>query len=537
MKHSNGGPARRRPHRPAAFLRHAGLVGLAASLLAGCTLTPEPIPQAEHVARARQDRETLLTNAVPVTGPLSLGDAIARALKFNYDAQLTKTELSLQEHQLDLALMQMLPRLATSAGYNWRSNDNAASSVNVQTREQSLVPSFSEERDHVSGNIQFSWNALDLGVSYFQARQQGYRTFIAIERRRKVIQGIIKGVQEAYWKAIAAERLLPRLDPLLADAEAILEGSRQATRDRLQRPLQALDFQQTMLQIIGQLRRMRTDLGSAKTQLAALINVPLTVELPLASADGAFNPQRDGLDPRRLEELGLALRPELRQEAYQERVDRQDVYKEIVKMMPGVGLLAGFNGDSNKYMFNNTWGELGVRATFNLVSIIQGPKAIAAAETAVEISKGRRLALSVAVITQVNLSYQEYLSALNELDTTQQIDQVERQIAQVSAEANSASAQSAAEGVRRRLAAMAAELEYARANSLVHTALVNVYTAAGVDLVPPNADLEDLPTLSQHVRGAIADWEAGHLPSLAAMPVDVTQAGTPKPAQTSDTSR
>ena len=51
-------------------------------------------------------------------------------------------------------------------------------------------------------------------MSYFQARQQGYRALVAVERRRKVIDGIVKGVQDAFWKAAIADRLLPRLDPV-----------------------------------------------------------------------------------------------------------------------------------------------------------------------------------------------------------------------------------------------------------------------------------------------------------------------------------
>jgi len=40
---------------------------------------------------------------------MTLPDAIARALKYNYDAELSKIEVSLQDKQLDLALTQMLP--------------------------------------------------------------------------------------------------------------------------------------------------------------------------------------------------------------------------------------------------------------------------------------------------------------------------------------------------------------------------------------------------------------------------------------------
>ena len=62
------------------------------------------------------DFDTLKKDYQPITGPLTLAEAIARALKYNYDAELTRVEQTLQERQIDIAMAQMLPRLAASAG-------------------------------------------------------------------------------------------------------------------------------------------------------------------------------------------------------------------------------------------------------------------------------------------------------------------------------------------------------------------------------------------------------------------------------------
>lgn len=501
----------------AARLGMSGAAVLSALVLAGCAVKPEPISQAEHLKRAQDDYKTLYSTYVPLSEPLTLPDAIARTLKYNYDAQLAKTEATLQERQLDLAVAQMLPRLAANAGYTWRNNDNAAESVSELTREQSLEYSFSESPSHGTASLELSWNLLDVGVSYFQAKQQGYRTYVAVERRRKVIDGLVKSSQEAYWKAVAADRLLPRLKPLLADAERMLANAREASRENLVSPLQGLDFQQNMLSVVGQLRHMQTDLNTAKVQLASLINVPGDAPIQFAPMSLDMSTAATQVDPQKLEAIGLAMRPELREEAYQEKIDQQDVYKEIVKMLPGVGVLGSLNYDSNRYLYNPNWAQLGVNATFNLVNLIEGPKAIAAAKTSVEVSRQRRLALSVAVLTQVNLSYQEYLAAAEDLDIAKQIDDVEQKIRVASANASKAQEESEADRVRRELASMVSEFTYDRSIAQVHTALTNLYTSVGVDLVPPSADTEDLPTLTNRVKTAIAGWEAGQLPDIAAI--------------------
>ncbi len=493
----------------------AALLLLAPLALSACGwVRPDPISEAEHADRARQDHNILLNGHQPVTGPLHLEDAIARALKYNYDAELTRVEQTLQERQIDLALMQMLPRLAASAGYSWRSNYNAARSIDVITGQQSLDYSYSEEPNRASASLQFSWNALDVGVGYFQARQQGYRALVAVERRRKVIDNIVKGVQEAYWKASVAQVLLPKLDPLVADAQHMLEASRESARRRLQPRAQALEYQQGLLEIISQLRHMKNELATSQVRLATLINVPINSRIPIASAPTSMLSKPPMVDASALEETSLNLRPELREAAYQEKIDRQDIYKEIIKMLPGVGILGSLNYDSNRLLYNNTWGELGLRATYNLFSLIEGPKAIDAAKSAVEVAKARRLALAVAVLTQVNLSMQEYQNAVDDLNTAAELDKLQRDLSDATAGAADAEAQSQAARVRRELGAMAADFERGRALADAYTALANLYIATGVDLVSPDVDISDLDKLTVSVRQAIAPWTHGEMPRL-----------------------
>ena len=493
-------------------------------MVAGCSLRPDPITPKEHAERAQQDFDQLTKRYVPVNGPLTLAEAIARALKYNYDAELARVEQTLQEQQLDLAWAQMLPRLAAQAGYTWRSNDNAAKSISELTHQTSLDYSYSTTRDDDTAGLEFSWNLLDVGVGYFQARQQAYRALIAVERRRRVIDNIVKGVQDAFWKAGIAERLLPRLDPLMAEAQHMLEASREGMRRGLQPKAQALQFQQNVLQVIGQLRHMRTDLVTSLVRLDTLINVPVDSPMTLSMPSEAQLRRPDGSDTIRLEQAGLDYRPELREAAYQEKIDRQDIYKEIIKMLPGVSLLAGLNYDSNKLLYNRTWADVGVRATYNLVNLIEGPQAIRAAETAVDVTKARRLALAVAVITQINLSYQQFMAAIDDLQIATQIDDVERQLAEVTASATEAEAQTEADKVRQALSSMAADYDRGRALGDVYTALATLYTDVGIDLVPPDVDVTNLDDLTKKVEVAIRAWENGELPPVAVPPATI--AGT-----------
>src|SRR6185437_1090717 len=90
--------------------------------------------------------ETMFAGQDPVTRPVSLSEAMARAIKYNLDNRLKLMEEAVARRQLDLASYDLLPRLTIAAGYTDRNNVLASSSENVFTDTQSLVPSTSSDK-------------------------------------------------------------------------------------------------------------------------------------------------------------------------------------------------------------------------------------------------------------------------------------------------------------------------------------------------------------------------------------------------------
>lgn len=83
----------------------------------------------------------------PVTAPITLHDAMARALKYNLEARLKVMEKLTAQRQLDLSTFDMLPKMAAEAGYVTRSNVSASSSESVLSGTTSLRPSTSQDRN------------------------------------------------------------------------------------------------------------------------------------------------------------------------------------------------------------------------------------------------------------------------------------------------------------------------------------------------------------------------------------------------------
>ncbi|GBR10096.1 TolC family protein [Asaia siamensis] len=509
------------------FRSGTAVIGLVS--LTACGIRPQPMTMNENITRAVNDRSEIQKHYVPLATPeLSLEQAIARALAYNYQIEVAKLEITQQEKQLDLSLTNMLPQLAADAGYTTRNNNNAAESIDEFTNQRSLDYSYSEVPTHGTADVQFSWDLTDIGVSYFQARQQGYRALIAVERRRRAINTLVRNTAEVYWRARAAQAILPKIDPMIADARVMLDNSKHAADAHLQNPLILLDYQQNVMQLLRQLYQMRNDLVSAQIQLRSFINVAPGTPVTLITSDEVLT-ARPIQDMAKLEEITLVMRPELREESYQQKISRQDIYAQIVRMSPGVGALGSENYDTNKLLYNNVWGQVGVRATFNLMNLIRGPRAIAVAHSAIDASRARQMALSVSLIAETNLSAQQYLNSLDMLASARQTDDIGKQMETVATRATQAGAQSGADMIRHEMAGLIAEVDYARTLAQTHGALANLYNSVGLDIVPANADLSHIDHLTAQVARSITAWKSGVLPDMTL--ANNSAAGSATPAQ------
>ena len=139
---------------------------LTISMLTGC-LGPvrNPGPKAFDSKGLIQQAKAL--KAQPsVTGPLSLKEAMERAMTYNLDHQTAKLNVALASLQYKASRFDLLPELTTAAGYTTRDKIYASSSQSVLTHAQSLEPSTSLDKRRRTADLTLSWNLLDFGMSY-----------------------------------------------------------------------------------------------------------------------------------------------------------------------------------------------------------------------------------------------------------------------------------------------------------------------------------------------------------------------------------
>jgi outer membrane protein TolC len=490
----------------------------------GCAVTPEPINPEERVALIAADRQRLFENQETVTGPITLEEAIARAIKYNYDYRLTAMDQALQNRQLDLTRYDMLPKLVASAAGTARSNENLTVSENKRTGQLSPDPSISQDQERATADLSMSWNVLDFGVSYYQARQQADRTLIADERRRRVVHSVAQQVRSAYWQAVSGERLQTAIAPVLAEARQALADARAVEQQRLRPPLEVLRYQKAVIEIMRQLEAVEQELAIAKAQLRALMNLQPGQLFTLALPQGfrrAVPPIKLTLEE--MESTALTNRPELREEQYQQRISAAEVRKAILRLLPGLTFSTTGSYDSNSYVQNNFWAEAGLRVSWNLLTLLSGPASIAAAEAQQELGETRRLALSMATLTQVHVGYQQYQRARRVFEQADLLNSIEQRIFDNTKNAEAGEAQNVLERVRAAASAILAELSRDRAYADVQAATANLVVSLGLDPLPAEVPSHNIKGLSEALGAMNVNWQSGRLvpPAPVAAPAPV----------------
>lgn len=481
---------------------------VAATVLAGCAVTPQPATQEEVKARVRSDTARMYLAQAPITGPVTLEEAVARALKYNLDYRLKKMESALALDLTDYASHDMLPKLLATAGYSSRNNDSGGVSIGIEDRIVSLRPSTSEERHHTLASAEFSWNVLDFGVSYYRARQQANQFLIAEERRRKVVQNLLQDVRAAYWRALGAQRLSMQAREVLERAKLALARSREAETQRVIPPALALNYQRALLDAMALINQRRQDLDYAKAELAALMNVPPDTDFVLADASEPVLPPAPN-DVRKLEELALLQRPELREEDFKKRITADETRKQLLGMLPGISFDLGLYRDSNQYLYNNSWIKGGISVGWNLMRLFALPSLNKSREQQVMTDEARRMALSMAIMTQLRVAAVRYGLALEDFKLADEAAQVDERLAEHTKAAVTAKLDSELEAIRTQARALLGAYQRANAYANAQIAFGRLYNTLGFDPLPDDFENDDLHRLTERVREHLRATEQG----------------------------
>ena len=510
------------------------IIPVALLSLTGCGVHPQKVTEQEITKRVDMDTAEMFKGQEGVHKAISLHEATARALQYNLDYKLKLMEETLYQKNLQLSNFEMMPKLLASAGYRDRSNYYGSSSYNLIEGVENYSYSTSQERANRTAGVSFSWNILDFGISYYKAKQQANQFLIAEERRRKVVQNIMQDVRSAYYRALAAQKLTKRCDDLMIHVSKALEGSVLIEQKGLVSPSQALSYQRMLLETTNVLVQKRRELELAKLELAALMNIPAGTDFTIVDEKLA-EPVAVPTDLRNMERVALMQRPELREEDYKERISIDDAKRLILGALPNLGVDASLQYDSNKYLYKNTWAEYGARGSWDLTRLMALPATLAMNDSQGDVDKVRRAALTMAIVTQVQLATQRYDMALFDYAIADRTDSVESKLLKHTQAGARVGTENDLEVIRAKTKALLTEMQKYAAYASVQTAYARLINSLGLDLVPPAGKMKTIDDLAQYMQKNTGAWDSimrdfatKYDPVVRSSTVKTIEAETPK---------
>jgi len=469
-----------------------GLVLAAASaLLAGCATPLKPISAEQHQARERDLSSRVTAEQEPLQGELDLYEAMARAIKYNLDYRVESMEHAVRVADLDFKRHDMLPKLVAQLDHNRRSNDSGGTSRSLLTGRESLEPSTSTERGVTGADLTLSWDVLDFGLSYVRAQQAADDILMAQERKRKVVNRITEDVRTAYWRAVSAERVVSKMTLLEQATESAMAMAQEQESSGKTAPLAALSYQRELLTIRREMQGLERELGVAKQQLAALINLPVGSDYTLVMPARTLTWERMTLSNEEMIRQAVLNRPELREIAYQVRSLGLEQQAAWMRSLPNLKAFIGINWNSNDYLYNNHWLGMGAQSSWNLINLFRLPLDKARVTAQQNLLDQRSLALTMAVATQVQVSRARYEQRLRELTTARQFHHVQERIMVQTKAGYAADRISRQTLVREQMNTLMAEIRHDMAMADLQNAFANVYASMGVDAFDESMSSQD----------------------------------------------
>ena len=432
----------------------------------------------------------------PVSGSLTLEEAIARGLKYNLDRRSKQLEQDIASGQFESSLQDLLPKIKGQADRSLRSNDRLTKNSN------GTPTNISSDRNHTVQEFGASWSILDFGVGYYSAKQAREKIQIANERRRKLIHTLIQDIRSAYWRAACAQAMRENLRKTIIEAETALEDSRKIESERVRTPTESLAYQKQLLESLRTLEMIDQELAPAQVELAALINTPSGQRLHLQSPWPTSSTTLD-TPIERLETLALEGNADLREALHQSRIARDETRKVMGKLFPNLSFNIAAKYDTDSYQVHQHWNEAGLQLSFNLMNLFTGPAQMRLADAGVQLADQRRMVMQMAVLTQVHLGRLNWLNAQKQAQRAEQIWSVDDRLATLANAREKALMRGRLETVNAQASALLSQFRRYQAVAQVQVAESRLRAVLGLEFDGAEVDTLALHEVIQKVKAIV----------------------------------
>lgn len=459
-------------------------VGILSGLLAACSssnndavISDAPVMSAyysdwDRAVRADVDMQNMyMGTPSKITKPIDMYMAMALALKYNYTRRLASYQENLLKSNISPS---SLPTLAENLGYENATNSSA-----------------------IPADLKTSWNLLDLSSLYYQ-NGLGNEEIAAEERSRKVVNNIMLEARALYWKALAAQKLIPVIDDmneyLVRIVDEINARTKEAAKSGKAPSTNLLLKKRKYLENIKELAGLRRNLDTAQAEFASLLGMYPSTEIKLAGSEyGNFAIPSMRAKMQQLEWLALTNRPELR--TFDGATSKEEL-ELVIQEFDDVDS-EDYQQDPNYY--NRKWTQNSNDLSMNLFEDIryQGNSTY---------NSLARQRISHIILNQVYLAWALYQSAVEDYYLNMGVASASEDIAEdITTKEGSNKTISHLESARAIIDEANAFLSYID----VQEAIGRLYASVGLDAVPAYMLNESPSAIAVQIRESLDKWREG----------------------------
>lgn len=366
----------------------------------GSTMIRDWLAITDHrdVARttaATEFAEARLRPATTVTGrkEMTLADCRAVALANNLELRAARLTEMTYAATARGQFKRILPKIVYTGDYSYRDNPSFGYSnvlgldeVGPQMRlppnphnpwdTGEGVGSWSRGREQtVSRNaIELNWSPTEAAQNYYLSKNTGNQKMGAHYQRVRKAQEMIGALDQAFYRLLALQESLQPARDLVSVAAGVTRLHDTMLRDGLVSSEQYYASRDKETKARLGLSQIQNDLFRQRNILARAMGIS-----PDFSADGGFcvvgkleelprNGSACEADLWEMERLGVQNRPEIYQAALDYVTATNEVKRTIIRYCPEVSGFWRYTKDDDKFIYNNDYKEIGVRARVDLLN-------------------------------------------------------------------------------------------------------------------------------------------------------------------------
>ena len=372
-------------------------------MLFGCYNSEEEFRK-KRVETSKKHYEEINKKVIPKGKIFTMPECIKLALEQNLDLKVFELREAVNRERKTAAMLGMLPELNMSMDATSRNNTAASNSENVKTGNQTFASSKSSEKDEVAFKLEMALSTLDFGLAYFNSSQAHDRMILTRQQTRRAAQNLKLDVVKTYLKVAAAQDAIETTEVLIKKCHNIQGVITELMKSKRVSAMRLLDERKRFIRLEKRLMTYRRSYNNACIELRALMGyLPINdIRVDTKALKEITVVDLPSIDT--LEKIALVERPELYQLDIQVSITVTEARKTILMMFPNVRIFADFNNSSNKFLYHQSWWEIGVRAAYNLLKLPQLVSEYYSIETEADELAMRTLALSIGVMSQVRIA-------------------------------------------------------------------------------------------------------------------------------------